>query len=165
MAITVSQNQKVYNFDSVGVLESSQTQFVTATEDLVPIGIKTPLSLEPATEDFFTMHRELKLQIRDNFRNLLQTNQGERLMLTDFGANIKPLAWELQSEGGINSALTRIKTAVDKFMPFISLSTFEPLELRNEDSSLAKLGCRITYSVPSINVTDQAIELTLFSVA
>ena len=86
-------------------------------------------------------------------------------MLTDFGANIKPLAWELQSEGGINSALTRIKTAVDKFMPFISLSTFEPLELRNEDSSLAKVGCRITYSVPSINVTDQAIELTLFSVA
>lgn len=165
MAITVSQNQKVYDFDSVGVLESSQSVFTVDAEDLTPIGIRTPLAFDESSEDFFVMRRELKDQIRDNFRNLLQTNHGERLMLPDFGANIFPLAWELQSEGGITAALSRIKTAVEKFMPFIILKTFEPITLKNEDQSVEKVGCRISYSVPSINVDNQVIELTILAVA
>lgn len=165
MAISISQNLKVYSFDSVGVLETSLDTFTVETADAPPIGIKTPISLEPSTEDFVVMHRELSKQIRDNFKNLLLTNHGERLLLSDFGANLRPLAFEMQSEGGITAALQRIKTAVDRFMPFITLDTFEPLRLLNPDESVAKLGARITYGVPSANITNQAIEIVLYSVA
>lgn len=165
MAITVSQDLKVYSFDSVGVLETSLNTFTVEPVDSPPIGIKTPISLEETSEDFLVMHRELSKQIRDNFKNLLLTNHGERLLLSDFGANLRPLAFEMQSEGGITAALQRIKTAVDRFMPFIILDTFEPLRLLNPDESVAKLGARITYQVPSANITNQAIEIVLYSVA
>lgn len=165
MAINISQNQKVFSFDSVGVLESSVSINSIKTEDSPPIGIKTPIALDEQSDDFLVMHRDLGKQIRDNFRNLLQTNHGERLLISDFGANIRPLAFEIQSEGGITAALQRIKTATSKFMPFISLSTFEPLVLANQDTSVAKIGARITYSVPSINLDNQVIEITLFSAA
>ncbi len=165
MAIKNTQEQKVYNFDSVGVLETAVTSFTIETENSPPIGIKTPLELDGTTDDFFVMHRDLGKQIRDNFRNLLQTNHGERMLLSDFGANLRPLTFELASEGGVTAALQRIKTATNKFMPFISLQTFEPLVLANEDSSVAKIGARITYSVPSINIDNQVIEIVLYSVA
>ena len=86
-------------------------------------------------------------------------------MLSDFGANLKPLTFELQSEGGITAALRRIRDATEKFMPFIKLLTFEPVKLQNTDSSVAKIGARITYSVPSANIGEQAIEIVLYSVA
>ena len=50
-------------------------------------------------------------------------------------------------------------------MPFINLLTFEPLKIENTDSSIAKLGARITYSVPSANIDEQAIEVVLYAVA
>ena len=102
---------------------------------------------------------------RDNFKNLLLTNHGERLMISDFGANLKPLTFELQSEGGITAALGRVKTATEKFMPFINLLTFEPIKLENQDSSIAKIGAKITYSVPTANIDNQSIEIVLYSVA
>lgn len=165
MAITVSQNQKVYSFDSVGELAAETTKFVLAKEDKPPIGIKTPIALEESAEDFLVMHRELSDQIRDNFKNLLLTNHGERLMISDFGANLKPLTFELQSEGGVTAALGRVKTATEKFMPFINLLTFEPIKLENQDSSIAKIGAKITYSVPTANIDNQSIEIVLYSVA
>ena len=165
MAINVSQNQKVYSFESVGVLDTATDILELQVADSPPIGIKTPIAFDETTEDFFVMHRELSKNIRDNFRNLLQTNHGERLLISDFGANLRPLTFELQSEGGITAALSRIKFATEKFMPFIALSTFEPLIVANDDSSVAKISARITYNVPSINLENQVIEITLFSVA
>ena len=165
MSITVSQNQQIYSFDSVGELASETNNVALTTEDKPPIGIKTPMAIEESLDDFVVMHRELDKQIKDNFKNLLLTNHGERLMLTDFGANLKPLTFELQSEGGVTAALRRIKAATEKFMPFISLLTFEPVKLQNTDSSIAKIGARITYSVPSANIGEQAIEIVLYSVA
>ena len=165
MSISTSQDLKVYSFDSVGVLETSLDTFTIDIADVLPIGIKTPISLEESTEDFLVMHREFSKQIRDNVKNLLLTNHGERLLLSDFGANLRPLTFEMQSEGGITAALQRVKTAVDRFMPFIVLNTFEPLHLTNSDKSIAKLGARITYGVPSANIKDQSIEIVLYSVA
>ena len=165
MSITVSQNQKVYSFDSVGELAAETDKITVKVEDLPPIGIKTPIAIEEATDDFVVMHRELSKQIRDNFKNLLLTNHGERMMISDFGANLKPLTFELQSEGGVTAALRRIRDASQKFMPFVNLLTFEPINLQNADSSIAKIGARITYSVPSANINDQVIEIVLYSVA
>ena len=165
MSITVSQNQQVYSFDSVGELASEVTSIALTTEDKPPIGIKTPIEIEESLDDSFVMHREIDKQIKDNFKNLLLTNHGERLLISDFGANLRPLTFELQSEGGITAALRRIRDATQKFMPFIKLLTFEPVKLQNTDSSIAKIGARITYSVPSANIGEQAIEIVLYSVA
>ena len=55
MAIKNTQEQKIYNFDSVGVLETVATSFVIETADSPPIGIKTPVQLDEMTDDFFVM--------------------------------------------------------------------------------------------------------------
>ena len=164
MAISTSQNQTVFSFDSVGELETEVFAPNLTEQQSIPIGIKTPVELELDSDDFFVMHRSLVKQVRDNFRNLLQTNHGERLMIGDFGANLGELAFELTSEGGINTALKRIKRATSKFMPFIELDTFEPVQVKNDDESIAKVAVRITYSVPNANIYDQVIEIEVFSV-
>jgi phage baseplate assembly protein W len=107
------------------------------------------------------MSVDLEDQIRDNLRNLVSTNHGERLMLNDFGANLKELAYDLTSEDVVSEALIRISTAVSKYMPFVELETLEPTVIRSEDGNSVLNKIKIGYSVPAVGAIDQVVEAVI----
>ena len=160
----MGNNRKKYNFASVG---ETNTVFVDRLVDVnasMPIGIKTPMEMGYDNSGPFRMHTNLEKQIKDNFRNMLQTNHGDRLMIYDFGANLASLAFDLTTEAGDTSAINRIRNAASKYMPFINLSTFESVKKANDDSGLASVGIRITYTIPTISTTtEHAIEVIIHS--
>ena len=157
------QERKVYSFKSVGELESTRNQRTANRNPDVPIGIKTPMRLSSANFALFEMNTDLSAQIRDNFRNMIATNHGERLSIYDFGANLFPLAFELGSDDIDTQAIRRITATTEKYMPFISLETFEPFRENSDDGSLAKIGVRVTYSIPSLQVTNQIVEALIYA--
>lgn len=160
----MGQNRKTYDFASVG---EANTVFVDRLVDVsanIPIGIKTPMELGYDNSGPFKMHTSLEKQIKDNFRNMLQTNHGDRLMIYDFGANLAGLAFDLTTEAGDTSAINRIRNATSKYMPFINLLTFESVKKANDDTGLASIGVRVTYSIPTISTTtEHAIEVIIHS--
>lgn len=158
----MAQEKKVYDFNSVGELESSfQENFNDEKKDF-PIGFKTPLRF--GTNSLFDMHTDIVEQVRDNFKNLLLTNHGERLMLYDFGANLHELAFEFSTERADTEAVKRIKRAANKYMPYIELKTFEPIIESSTQKGLISSGVKITYAIPSLNVSEQTVEAIIFSV-
>ena len=157
------QERKVYSFKSVGETQTDREVRNQARDQKIPLGIKTPMSLGNNHSGIFDMHIDLADQIRDNFRNMISTNHGDRLMLRDFGANLFPLAFELGTEQIDALALQRITATTEKYMPYVSLETFEPFSEASESGGVAKAGVRITYSVPSINVENQVIEAIIFA--
>ena len=84
-------------------------------------------------------------------------------MLSDYGANLKPLAYEIGTESGDTAAITRINATTSKYMPFITLETFEPIREVSTDGSLSRVGVRITYSVPSLGITSQVIDALILT--
>ena len=157
----MAQAKKTYDFKSVGKLQSKfdqeQQEFVAQT----PIGILTPVSFNSYGGSLFQMSHSLEDQIRDNLKNLLSTNHGERMMLTDFGANLKELAYELTSEDVISEAIFRISTAVGKYMPFVSLETLEPSTSAGEDGVSIISTIRVGYSVPIAGAKNQFVEVSM----
>ena len=156
------QDRKVYDFASVG---TTVTQFTHQTVDKqrgIPIGIATPVQLGYGNAGLLKMSQSLVSQVKDNFRNMLATNWGDRLVLYDFGANLEELAFELSSENVELEAVARIKRTTEKYMPFITLHTFQSF---NEPSmlakgGLAKIGVRVTYSIKNFGAqihTDEVI--------
>lgn len=157
-------SRKTYDFKSVGESKTTFDQKNQIGEVVKrPIGIATPIQLSSLAGDGpFLMHTELENVIQDNFRNLLQTNHGERLGLYDFGANLLELAFELGSEDADAEVIRRIKRAVSKYMPFINLETFQPINEKPE-GGLARYGFEIKYSVPKANITNKGIKLILYA--
>ena len=155
-----SDNRKVYSFKSVG----QTSQEVAEQDDVVarkkPIGIKTPVQLSE-NDGLFSMHTSTIDNIKDNFKNLLLTNHGERVGLYDFGANLNSLLFDLGTDDFDTEAIRRISAAVTKYMPFIEPQTFEPFTIGAAERTLSRTGIRITYSVPKLNVFDQKIEVIL----
>lgn len=147
--------------------KSSGTSQATRTEEALtkapePIGIKTPLTLSDR-DGFLSMHYSLVDQIIDNLRNLLLTNHGDRLMLYDFGANLRPLCSEFTTQEDFDSqAIERIRTAVSKWMPFISLDSFESNIDRFDVKNTAKVRLKIVFDIPALKVIGKAVEVTLY---
>jgi phage baseplate assembly protein W len=151
-------SRKVYNFSSVGELDSARRE-VQSVVSPNPIGISTPVRFGTSEKGTFDMHVDLAKQIRDNFRNMIATNHGERLVYQDFGANLKSLVFELGTEQADSLALQRISNTTRKYMPFVTLNTFEPVQLGGDGFGNAKTKVVITYSVPSLFLTDQSVEV------
>jgi len=152
----------VYSFKNVGKTKLNQDDNLIK-KTITPFGIKTPLKLGNFSEGLLSMNYSLSDQFADNLKNLLLTNWGERLGLYDFGANLKPLTTELVSQEDFdNEAIIRIKNAVEKWMPFVSLETFESSIDRTENSSTGVIKISITYQIPAIEENNRSLQVVLY---
>ena len=159
-------NQKTYSFNSVGetVEEYRQTNRVDSNiGGLTPIGIKTPVQLGMDADGLLVMHYKIADTIKDNLRNLLLTNHGERLGQYDFGANLQELTMELGTPTFDQEAMIRITTAVEKFMPYVKLKDFSVLADTGAVGGLSQAGFSLTYSVPMAKIAHAGIDLILYS--
>ena len=157
------RERKIYSFKSVG---EKQTEFEAKIKgrdvlDKPPIGIKTPIEL--GNKSLFEMHTDLGKNLSDNLRNLILTNHGERLGMYDFGANLLPLSMEFGTEQFDSQAIGRISRAVKKYMPFITLGTFESFSEKIDNKVVAKGGIRITYTIPNIDNNPRMLEVIIYS--
>ncbi|MFA6049706.1 MAG: hypothetical protein WC761_00645 [Candidatus Paceibacterota bacterium] len=151
------------SFKDVGIQAVSRPAVNQLTRNPSPIGIKTPLEIDQEGNNLFTMHYTLKNQIADNLRNLVLTNHGERLALYDFGANIRPLLTEWSNKEDFDKeVMLRINTAISKYMSFVTPLGYEskPDYLDNIFTGIVKIV--LLYSVPSLNLREELLELTLF---
>lgn len=160
----MSQETKVYDFASVGQTLDQYKESLVSLAPNKPIGIATPIRMSSANSSLLQMHTNLGLQIKDNLRNMLATNHGERLMLGDYGGNLLPLAYELGTESADTAAVARISATVNKYMPYVSLITFEPIRETSLDGALARVGVRVQFNVPSLSIGEQTVEAMVLSV-
>ena len=157
----MSNNRKTYDFNSVGrsKIESDQQRLDTVRQ--TPIGILTPVSFDSTSGAMFKMSYDIAQQIKDNLKNLLLTNRGERLMLSDFGSDLRKLGLELSNDDVATTAIRQIAQSVGKYMPFVSLQNFETKNEASDNGNTIGVVVRVTYSVPTIGVTDQAVEIVI----
>ena len=159
------QDRKVYDFSSVGkTMPEARTEFNDPNAG-IPIGIVTPCQLGRSNDGLLRMSKDLVKQVRNNFRDMLATNWGDRLVLYDFGANLQELAFELTSGVAETEAIRRIKRCAEKYMPFLVLQTFQVVNLPSmSKDNLARIGIRVTYSITGIEGTEVYVdEVTIYA--
>jgi len=158
--MSTTNNRKVYSFKSVGELESENRLNDKVVAQTLPIGIATPVRL--GNNSLLKMHTERLKVIKDNLRNMIMTNHGDRLGFYDFGANLAELTFELGSENGDAEATRRIAKTTAKYMPFINLDTFEPFKENFDNQHTGKIGIRVTFTVPKLSNKTNAVEVLLY---
>lgn len=113
-----------------------------------------PLTIDEL--DGYKMNKNIKDVIRQNFKMLILTSPGERIMLPDFGAGIRRFLFEPIIPTQFSKIKNRVLSQVDKYMPFISI---EDIQISNSDVDptlgLNTLSISIKYAVPSINLIDE----------
>jgi phage baseplate assembly protein W len=158
-----------FNFKSSGtrVKERVNTRDERLSLDNQTFGIRTPVQ-NFRDGQIFDMHTDVLAQLKDNLRNLILTNRGERLGFFDFGANLTELVFEYENrEDYVQEITKRIIDAVNKHIPVIEVTnvTLQKLD-RNKKynlnrQGLASVSVLVEFSIPNARVTNQGIIVEL----
>lgn len=131
-----------------------------------PIGIKTPLERgSREKETLFKMHFDISEQIKDNLKNLIMTQKGERLGFPDFGTNLRQIYSNntLTKDEVADIASQEINEVVSKYMPSISLQEFysSKVQDQNEKRNSANIkGAELASSLNSgLSVEDSSVSI------
>lgn len=152
------------SFKSVGITTADLTTQQTAVAaQPMPIGIITPIQLGSNSEGLLAMHYSVGDQMKNNLRDLIMTNWGERVALYDYGANIQPLVteYELGKDSFDNAVMLRIANAAGKWMPYVELEGYDSSRQQlTTDLGLGVVVIYVDYSIPRANVPTTRLQIT-----
>jgi phage baseplate assembly protein W len=93
---------------------------------------------------------------------MILTNYGERLGLYDYGGNLRAILAEYTSNVDSETfVMQSIMRTVEKYMPFITLDTFDLQSLPTTRSGMSKFQIIVSYSVPKIGASNQKVKIIL----
>ena len=122
-------------------------------------GLSVSLPLIYDNEDGpYRLNKTLKQVVKQNFKNLILTSPGERVMLPTFGAGVKRLLFEPLTSETFSKVSQRISSQVTKFMSFLKIENISFIT-PDQDSSLSPNSVRliINYNIGPINDSDTLI--------
>jgi len=113
-----------------------------------------PLSISEHGD--FTNNDTIKDLVKQNFKNLLLTVPGERIMIPDLGIGIKRYLFEIKGAGLFEGISGAIKSQTKKYMPYIDIVN---IEINDDSLSEEIVYIKITYLIKPVGQQD-AIEIT-----
>ena len=122
-------------------------------------GLSVSLPLTYDNEDGpYRLNKTLKQVVKQNFKNLILTSPGERVMLPTFGAGVRRLLFEPLTSETFSKVSQRISSQVTKFMSFLKIENISFIT-PDQDSSLSPNPVRliINYNIGPINDSDTLI--------
>jgi hypothetical protein len=114
------------------------------------IGPEIPLSRDNS-HGVYSLVTSYKEEVKQNFKNLLLTAPGERVMNPDFGVGLRHFLFEPRTHAA-SQIRQKVQQQVDKYMPYIRINKieFNTDLLHAEDTNV--LSIKIIYDVPNISL-------------
>ena len=114
---------------------------------------KLPLTLDP--DDGYTLTKTIKELTQQNFKMLVLTNPGERVMDPEFGVGILAYLFENNSIATQGRIRSRVRDQASKYLPHVVVEDviFNSI---NENSNVSEnfLGVSIVYSIERLAIKD-----------
>jgi hypothetical protein len=114
--------------------------------------VKLPLKYDDA-DGPYSMNKNLKDVVNQNFRMLLLTNPGERMMIPSYGIGVKSLLFHNRTASVSNIDIEAIiRSQVARYMSFINITDFVISDVLPDEQNAIFIS--ISYEIPSINDSD-----------
>tara|TARA_R110002074_G_scaffold288184_1_gene459869 strand:+ start:222 stop:620 length:399 start_codon:yes stop_codon:yes gene_type:complete len=125
------------------------------------VGISVALPLAYTKEDGpYGLNKTIRDSIQQNFKNILLTSKGERVMLPDFGVGLRSFLFSNFTPSLLEQIRAEINKQVATYLPFIELTEIEFISsTESQEVALNQLQIRIRYEITPINESDT---LTIF---
>ena len=105
----------------------------------------------------YALHKDLIGVVKQNFKNLVLTAPGERIMDPNFGVGMRRFLFEQNNAPTHASIRARIRRQVAEYMPFLDITDISfSTDLDGEGFRANSLLVSITFYIPSLGVGSTA---------
>lgn len=141
-----TRNSNISNRDSFSFQAQQVTRKVNGLVGLAPL---FPLTF--SKEGPYNLITELKDLVKQNFKNLILTEPGERIMDSEFGVGLKQYLFENVTVDLQNRIVENINQQKAKYMSYLNIDN---IEIENDMNNSNSLNISIYYSIPSLSIRD-----------
>ena len=99
--------------------------FIEDNDTNVKIGIDLPIRRDDGLDGFFATTSTTIEAVKNNIRNLLQTNEGERFFQPNLGLNLRRMLFENITDDNIISIQDSILDKFELWLPFVEIKNIE----------------------------------------
>ena len=117
-------------------------------------GFGPSLPLARSDEDgFYAMHKTVSLEISEDFKTLLMTNPGERVMDSRFGVGIRRYLFEQNLQQTWSDIDARIRSQVKTYLPAIRINSIDFNSADNTEGAHENfLGIKIDFTIIALKI-------------
>ena len=113
-------------------------------------GIAPKLPLQTSPVDGYALTKTLKETMKQNFKMLVMTSPGERMMDPNYGVGLRDYLFEQDASVTRSQLISGIRNQVRTYMPFIIV---EDIHFPQTESP-NMMNVAIKYSIPNIGASD-----------
>ena len=122
---------------------------------MASLAVQLPLTKDSI--DGFKMIKDFRTLIKQNFKMLMLTNPGERVMEPSYGIGIQTFLFDHFVESTYTQIEDRILQQVATYLPVVRIHKMDFDTNQGQDN---RLDIRIEYSIPTLNVKE-LLEFTI----
>jgi phage baseplate assembly protein W len=135
----------------MAIRDLSKKPFIEDRDEKVFIGIDLPFRLSSGKEGYFASTSTTIESIKNNIRNLLNTNKGERLMQPNLGLNLRKYLFEQLDESLIVTIQNEIFDTLKFWLPFVEIKDLKILKDENRNQIIIDILFNITKNPNSLD--------------
>jgi phage baseplate assembly protein W len=119
----------------MAIKDTGRKPYIEDNDTNVSIGIDLPIRKSENKDGFFASTKTTIEAVKNNIRNLLQTNQGERLFQPTLGINLRNFLFNQIDDETIFSIQNEILDKLEYWLPFVEVRDIE-VKTTDEDSTV-----------------------------
>ena len=132
----------------MAIKDTSRKPYIQDNDTNVKVGIDLPIRRGDELDGFFATTSTTIEAVKNNIRNLLQTNEGERFFQPNLGLNLKKLLFEHITEENLIGIQDAILDKIDFWLPFVDVRDIQVLTRDNtSDIRFNEVKVKLLFSI------------------
>ena len=132
----------------MAIRDTSRKPFIQDNDANVKIGIDLPIRRGDTNDGFFATTSTTIEAVKNNIRNLLQTNEGERFFQPNLGLNLRKLLFEHITNENLIEVQDSILDRLEFWLPFVEVRDIQVLNRDNTtDIGVNEIKVKILFNI------------------
>tara|TARA_B100001094_G_scaffold219342_1_gene213427 strand:- start:2194 stop:2661 length:468 start_codon:yes stop_codon:yes gene_type:complete len=132
----------------MAIRDTSRKPYIQDNDNKVKIGIDLPIRRDDALGGFFASTSTTIEAVKNNIRNLLNTNEGERFFQPNLGLNLKTLLFENIANENLIGIQDAILDKIEFWLPFVEVNDIQVLSRDNTtDIGVNEIKVKIFFNI------------------
>ena len=115
----------------MAIKDISKKPYIEDNNSRIKIGIDLPIRRDNSKDGFFATTSTTIEAVKNNIRNLLQTNEGERFFQPNLGLNLRRLLFEQITNENLIGIQDSILDKLEFWLPFVEVRDIQVLSRDN----------------------------------
>ena len=148
----------------MAIKDTTRKPYIQDNDTSIKIGIDLPIRRGDETDGWFATTSTTIEAVKNNIRNLLQTNEGERFFQPNLGLNLKTLLFEHITNENLIGVQDSILDKIEFWLPFVEIRDIQVLSKDNTtDIGVNEIRVKILFNIKQDPNTLDSITLDFSS--